>query len=167
MVGENCFYIRKFSAFSASNIFTQVAKVVTPIAGSLLPLLGMVGNNGKLMDIDLSDAAPSLAGLFDNVSGDVVEILLKELLIKHENVSYDDPHTGRTTKLTEDAANELFCGETQDMFLLAVEVVKLNYSGFFRKLKDQFGDALTEAMNRLGQTSSPSMENLTPPASLN
>ena len=41
--------------------------------------------------------------------------------------------------LTEDLANEVFCTDVQDMFILAFEVIRTNYNGFFKKLGDRFG----------------------------
>ena len=41
--------------------------------------------------------------------------------------------------LTEDLANEVFCEDVQEMFMLAFEVVRSNYNGFFKKLGDLFG----------------------------
>ena len=67
-----------------------------------------------------------------------MERILKHLLIAGNNVSFgapdDDPKI-----LTEDLANEVFCADVQDMFLLAFEVIRSNYNGFFKKLGGQFG----------------------------
>ena len=42
-------------------------------------------------------------------------------------------------RLTADLADEVFCGEIQDMFLLCFYVIKLNFNGFFKKLGAQSG----------------------------
>lgn len=149
-VGENTFYIRPFPAFKASNIFGQLAKTVTPVIGGVLSLAGEGGEKGgSLFDIDFDKAAPALAGALSDLSGDKLEALLKQLLIDYKNVSTDDPSTGRTVNLTEDLANEIFCGDIQDMLILAMEVVKLNYSGFFSKLAAQFGGAFESLQARM------------------
>ena len=44
--------------------------------------------------------------------------------------------------MTEDLADEIFCGDTQDMFILAFDVIQANYSGFFKRLGGQFGEAI-------------------------
>ena len=41
--------------------------------------------------------------------------------------------------LDQDTANEVFCGEIQDMFLLMWYVIQVNFSGFFKKLAARFG----------------------------
>ena len=150
-VGENTFYIRPFPAFKASNIFGQLVKTVTPVIGGVLSLAGEAGGKGggSLFDIDFDKAAPALAGALSDLSGDKLEALLRQLLIDYKNISTDDPNTGRTTILTEDLANEIFCGDTQDMFILAVEVIRLNYNGFFNKLAAQFGDAFEALQARM------------------
>ena len=47
--------------------------------------------------------------------------------------------------LTEDLANEVFCTDVQDMFILAFEVIRTNYNGFFKKLGDRFGKVAERA----------------------
>mgnify|MGYP006918803675 FL=1 len=37
--------------------------------------------------------------------------------------------------------NDIFAGDLQDMFMLAVEVIKVNFNGFFKKLADRSGAA--------------------------
>jgi len=154
-VGDNTFYVRPFPAFKAANITGQLATLITPVIGGLLPLLETVGGDKKLMDMNMDDAAPAISGAFSSLSGDKLEHLLRELLIANKNVSVDDPNTGKTVLLTEDTTNEIFCTDTQDMFLLAFEVIKLNFSGFFKKLGDQFGSAFDALKTKLA----PSTEN--------
>ena len=105
-----------------------------------------------------------MAGAVSGLSCSVVETLLRQLLVDYGNIAYDDPETGSTMKLTVDKANELFCGEVQDMFILAVEVIKVNYNGFFRKLAAQFGSAIGR-FKEVMAASSAGTETLTPPSS--
>lgn len=42
-------------------------------------------------------------------------------------------------RLDTDIANEVFCGELQDMLMLCAEVIRLNYSSFFKRIGTQFG----------------------------
>ena len=125
------FYIRPFPAFKAANLFGQLVKTLTPVIGGILPLADSAAGGKNLFDLDLDEAAPAIVGAVSSLSGDKVEELLKQLLIDYQNVS------------------ELFCGDTQDMFLLAIEVVKLNYSGFFKKLASQFGEAFESLRSRM------------------
>ena len=74
--------------------------------------------------------------------------LSTELLVAHGNISVspggDD---GQNTQLTLDLANDLFCGEIDEMFMLMYEVIMVNFSGFFKKIAAQYelgGEAQTK-----------------------
>ena len=151
LVGDTTFYIRPFPAFKSANIVGQLTKTITPVAGGLLSLVGGTGDEKSIFDLNLEEAAPALAGAVSGLSGTVVETLLRQLLVDYGNIAYDDPETGATPKLTMDKANELFCGEVQDMFILAFKVIKLNYSGFFGKLTSRFGSlaGLAEKLEKM------------------
>ena len=151
LVGDTTFYIRPFPAFKSANIFGQLTKTITPVAGGLLSLVGGTGDEKSIFDLNLEEAAPALAGAVSGLSGTVVETLLRQLLVDYGNIAYDDPETGATPKLTMDKANDLFCGEVQDMFILAFKVIKLNYSGFFGKLTSRFGSlaGLAEKLEKM------------------
>ena len=74
---------------------------------------------------------------------------MKKLLNDYENVSVEgDATEGKTMRLTYDLANEVFCGDVQDMYILCFEVIKLNYSGFFKRLGVQSG-SLKELTRKL------------------
>jgi hypothetical protein len=130
-IGENTFYIRPFPAFTAANISGELAGVLAPAIAGLAPL-AMRGDS-DVMNLDVSSFSGALSGL----SGDKVENLLKKLLTKYGNVSVDT--ADGVTRLDDDTANEIFCGSAQDMFILAVEVINVNFKGFFAKLGSQFG----------------------------
>ena len=157
LVGDTTFYIRPFPAFKSANIFGQLTKTITPVAGGLLSLVGGTGDEKSIFDLNLEEAAPALAGAVSGLSGTVVETLLRQLLVDYGNIAYDDPETGATPKLTMDKANELFCGEVQDMFILAVEVITVNYNGFFKKTAAPLGPviaALTKAADTINTATS-------------
>lgn len=151
-IGENTFYLRPFPAFTAANISGELASLITPMISGLAPVFA-----GKSMDqvmtMEMEDAMPAFSDAFSALSGDKVERMMKKLLVDHENISVDTPETGKTEVLNLDLANEVFCGDVQDMFLLCFEVIKINFSGFFRKLGAQFGD-----LRGLMKTGSPSTE---------
>lgn len=162
-VGENTFYIRPLPAFKAANMSGELAALVLPIVSGLAPLLGSVdtGEEGKgLLDIKLEDAAPAVAGAFSSVSGDKIEAILKHLLISGKNIAVELPDEGKPQTLTEDLANEIFCEDVQDMFLLAFEVIRTNYNGFFKKLAARFGP-LIERLKKTAETMQESTELLT------
>lgn len=132
-IGDNTFYIRPLPAFSATNLSGELAGLITPILASIAPLVG----NG-ISDMELDElATPAFTGALSSMSGDKVEKLMKKLIIQYGTISVD--YENETVKLTEDIANEIFCGEVHEMFLLAYEVIRINFNGFFGKLTGQFG----------------------------
>lgn len=144
-IGGNTFYLKPFAAFTAANISGELAALVTPMITGLAPLLGSEAS-ANIMDVNIEAAAPAITNAFSALSGDKIESLMKKLLIENRNISVDDPESGKTEVLSMDLANEIFCGDVQDMFLLCFEVIKLNYKGFFTKLGAQFGDRLGRMM---------------------
>ena len=148
-IGDNTFYIKPFPAFVAVNISGELASVVTPLLGGVAALVGgKVGEDGSsdgaeknIMDVDVEDALPVLTSAFSSISGDKFERLMKKLLIDNKNISVESEATdGQVKVLDYDLANEVFCGDVQDMYILCFEVIRLNFKGFFSKTGDRFGD---------------------------
>lgn len=149
-VGENIFYLKPFPAFVAVNISGELASVLTPMLGGLAALFdskkpkgdtaGEEGSGGGILDSNIEDAIPALSQAFSALSGDKLERLMKKLLTDNKNISVEGEATDGATKiLTSDLANEVFCGDAQDMYILCYEVIKLNFGGFFKNLGAQFG----------------------------
>lgn len=140
-VGENIYYIRPLPAFKAANLTGELAALVLPLVSGLVPLIAAVDpdkeDNG-LLDIDVEDATPAVASAFAQLDGDKVEKILRHLLLSGNNISIEVPGE-KTRLLSEDLANEVFCTDVQDMFILAFEVIRTNYNGFFKKLAARFG----------------------------
>lgn len=140
-VGENIYYIRPLPAFKAANLTGELAALVLPLASGLAPIIAAVDpdkeDNG-LLDIDVEDATPAVASAFAQLDGDKVEKILRHLLLSGNNISIEVPGE-KTRLLSEDLANEVFCTDVQDMFILAFEVIRTNYNGFFKKLAARFG----------------------------
>ena len=157
-VNGNRFYIKPFPAFKAANMSAELAALVTPLLSGFAPLVSKAGSDTNLLDIDIEDAIPSITKAFSALSGDRLEAILKHLLVAGENVSYE-PEGEKVRLLTEDLANEIFCEEVQDMFILAFEVIRTNYNGFFKKLGDRFGSVI-EGLNTKGTPSQQNMANL-------
>ncbi len=162
-IGENTFYIKPFAAFTAVNISGDLAAIATPLLGGLAALLGTGGQEGQedqknVMDVQVEDALPVLTQAFKGISGDSFERLMKKLLINHENISVEGDSTeGKVKLLTYDLANEVFCGDVQDMYILCFEVIRLNFKGFFSKISAQFGDLASLVQKKVQGTQS--MEN--------
>ena len=142
-IGDYTFYIKPFAAFTAANISGDVAALVAPMIGALSPLTrGTDGGQdaSSILDADVEDVLPSLSNAFSRLSGDQFERLMKKLLIDNKNVSVEGEATcGRAMLMDYDLANEVFCCEVQDMYLLCWEVLKLNFRGFFKKAGALFG----------------------------
>lgn len=160
-IGDNTFYIKKFPAFTAVNISGELAAVLAPFIGGVAAVAGKgnaeaeSGDNPvNILDTDIEDAMPVFIQAFSNLSGDKFERLMKKLLIDHKNVSVEGESTdGEVKLLTYDIANEVFCGDVQDMFVLCFEVIKLNFNGFFKKIGTRFG-GLTAALKKVPATES-------------
>lgn len=168
-VGENIFYIRPLPAFKAANLSGELAALVLPLVTgltSLIPAGTTAENMGNgLFDIDVKDAGPAISAAFSSLSGDKIEAILKHLLIAGKNISVEVPGE-RVQILTEDLANEVFCEDVQDMFILAFEVIRTNYNGFFKKLGGRFGPVV-EALKQTVAPSQTSTESSTSAASAN
>lgn len=139
-VGETRCYITPFPAFKAANISGELASVLAPLLSSLFPLVGAMKEEGKsVMDIDIDsiDAERAAEAVMNcpMISGDKLEALMRKLLLGGHIVVKvtNDEGESEAQRLDMDLANELFCGEIQEMFTLCFHVVKLNYKGFFKK----------------------------------
>lgn len=168
VIGENTFYIRPFSAFTAANISAELTSVLSPMIGSVGVLIGKVDASGAedsvdladIMNLDMEKALPALAAAFGSLSGDRMEKLMLRLLVDNKNIAVEGEATdGRTVQMSKDLADEVFCGEVQDMFILCYEVIKVNYGNFFKKLVAQFGRQ--QADTEMEATSSDATASLT------
>lgn len=145
-IGENKFYLKPFPAFAAVNISGELAATLTPILGGLASVVsGNDGNSLKekaagLMDADIDDALPAFTKSLSGLSGANLERLMRKLLTESSNISVEGPTTnGEVMVLSKELADEVFCGDVQDMFILAFEVIRLNFNGFFKKIGALFG----------------------------
>lgn len=166
-IGNYDFYIRPFPAMVAANLTGELASLLTPVLAALIPLVGNGGDgeNGKgdggLLDVDVNTAAASMAKSMEGFSGAKVESMMKKLLVAHKNIVVELPvldEDGIETDeepeqeiLDMDLVNEIFCGEVQDMFILAFYVIRLNFNGFFKKLAGRFGKAGEALVKRTRQ----------------
>jgi hypothetical protein len=152
-IGGTTFYIRPFAAFVAANLSAELTGIVAPLLAGLAPLATSDAEN--VMDMDVDKALPMIAEGFSSLSGDKLETLMKKLLVRHKNIAL--VLDGDEQILTEDVVNELFCGETQHMFVLAFEVIKVNFKGFFESVSGLSG----KASGLLGRMISKNTEGLT------
>ena len=140
-VGGYNFYIKPFAAFKAANLTGELASVLAPLLGALAPLVSDQ-KEGSLMDVDAAQAAEALSNC-TNISGDKMEKLMQKLLLGGHIVVElpDEEGKFKPERLDMDIANEIFCGEVQDMFILCFHVIKLNFNGFFKKIAGLSGKA--------------------------
>lgn len=140
-VGGYNFYIKPFAAFKAANLTGELASVLAPLFGALAPLVSDQ-KEGSLMDVDAAQAAEALSNC-TNISGDKMEKLMQKLLLGGHIVVElpDEEGEFKPERLDMDIANEIFCGEVQDMFILCFHVIKLNFNGFFKKIAGLSGKA--------------------------
>ena len=159
-VGENTFYIRPLPAMRAANLTGELGALVIPLLSGLTPILAAVDDKeeGKgLLDVDITSAVPAIAGAFSTLSGDKLEAVLRHLLITGGNIAIEEPGA-KVETLSEDLLNETFCTDVQDMFILAFEVIRTNYKGFFSKLGGRFGQAIAKLMEKV----TPKQKNMEP-----
>lgn len=130
------FFIKPFPAFKAANITGELASVLAPLLGALAPIVG----NGDLMDVDVEKAADAMAGC-SAINGDKLEKLMQKLLLGgHIAVEIENENGEIEPSILDmDIANEVFCGEIQNMFILCFHVIKLNFNGFFKKFAARSG----------------------------
>ncbi len=147
-VGDMEFYIRPFPAFKAANITGELASVLAPLLGVLASLVPESGKKKEgaeetdFLDIDAEKAAEAMANC-PAIDRDRMENLMKKLLLGgHIAVELEDEN-GETEeyRLTQDLADEIFCGDAQYMFVLCWHVIRLNFKGFFSKLPALSGKA--------------------------
>ena len=140
-VGGYNFYIKPFAAFKAANLTGELASVLAPLLGALAPLVSDQ-KEGSLMDVDAAQAVEALSNC-TNISGDKMEKLMQILLLGGHIVVElpDEDGECKPERLDMDIANEIFCGEVQDMFILCFHVIKLNFNGFFKKIAGLSGKA--------------------------
>jgi len=138
-IDGNTFFIRAFPAFAASNLSGELMALLTPVLGAIVPLVGGKSEDESIFDMDAEKAAPLLAQGLSGIDGDTVERMLKKLLIKHQNISVQLEGESDAVLLTEDLANDVFCGEAHELFILAFDVIQANFSGFFKKVAGAFG----------------------------
>ncbi len=157
IVGGFKFYITPFPAFKAANLTGELASVLAPLLGSLIPLLQSAKGRKNFMDIDIdsideNQAAEAVLNC-TFINGDKLEALMRKLLLGGHIVVEvpGEDEESEAMKLDMDLANELFCGNVQDMFVLCFRVIKLNFKGFFRNFaalsgKQKSGTAKTPRM---------------------
>ena len=162
VIGDATFYIRPFGGFLSASISGDVFALILPTLGSLAPMAGnsMMKSAGSVLDSDISfdNLAPAITQGMASLSGEKLEKLLIKLLVKHNNVAVEFSGEDKLHPLTRDLADNIFSGDTQDMFILAVEVIKVNYAGLLKRLGSRFGGQM-DALRGLVEKTMPGQTN--------
>ena len=150
-IGEYIFHIHPFSAFKSANISGELISVISPILVSVLPALAgdSEDKSESIFDMDISKAMPSIMEACSSLDGDKVEGILRSLIVKHRNIAYESAQSNNVTWLEEDEANAIFTGRIEDMFVLAFEVIKVNFKGFFKNLGNLSGSQGSKLLSQI------------------
>ena len=135
------FAIYPFGAMYASNLSVELGKMIGPVFVGLLPAVAGDDSDGSVA-LDLNKAMPMITGAFAALDGDKAEELLDKLLLRKGNIScqYRDQSGSMVQEvLNQSLLDSLFCQNVDGLLRLAVEVIKVNCSGFFEKLLTQSG----------------------------
>ena len=136
-VGDIEFLITPFDAFYAAGLSGELGRFFGPMLTGIIPIF--LSNDDETNKKDVKELIPLVTSGFDSLQSNNVIELLKKLIINRQNVAYIDPEDGEVKLLKMDSANEIFCQDIQNMYLLAYYVIEANYSGFFEKLLAPFG----------------------------
>lgn len=159
-IGGNTFYIYPLPAFTAANLSADVISLLAPLVSGIAGAVAArsqddgMEESKVLMDMDVSEVAPYIAGAFSSLSAEKTEQLLRNLLM-NKNVAVKHEGSQDVDYLTEDKCNEIFCGNVQNMFVLAFHVIKVNYSDFFESIGSRSGSVKTAVMSMISPGTEP------------
>lgn len=110
------FFISPFPVFTAARITAQLSKVLSPILGGVIALLGSEDETGEDTEKDLSEnvvaAIPTFTAAMQGLSPVEFEKLVRELLVNSRNIAFKNQDYPNGEILTEDAVNAIFAGNT-------------------------------------------------------
>lgn len=152
-ISGNTFYIFPLPAFTAANLSGDILSLLAPVLGGIAPAI-----SGDISSSNVDEVLPALTSAFNAVNGNKLEALLRKMLIDGKNITVETEDCPDGERLNQELVNELFCGNVQDMYILAFHVLKVNYQGFFKKLSSRFGGVFKRTA---AQTASENTESLT------
>ena len=151
-VGEYRFKVRPFGAKDSIYIFGDVASIILPILGTV----SVASDNKDAVSMEMFDGMDmdkdSLVKALGRINGKALSKLVSELLLEHSNVLALNPEDGRCKVMTEDDFDEIFCQYLAGMLNLCAEVIRLNFSGFFKDASTLFGGLIK--VRRAGSSNS-------------
>lgn len=164
--------IYPFPAMTAVEVSGDLASFLGPIFSALIPLFsGASGQTqdelgasalGNLSKMNNEQVVPMIKDALTGVDGKTVRAMMTKLLIAYDNITceYEDPDRGVLVqkKLTAGLLDELFIGNLDSMLLLAIDVVKVNFAGFFEKLLNRSGSRQAGLTSRKSKSTGSSTE---------
>lgn len=165
------FFVAPFPVFTAARITASLSKVLSPVLGGLLAILGgeddeedSAAEDTDISSVSRSDVAaamPAFVEAFNGLNPLEFERLMRELLINSRNIAWKSDESPDAEILTEEVLDALFAGNVQDMYILAFHVLKCNFGGFFEKFKNLSGNQLIRQL--MGSKGSPDTGDSTDP----
>ena len=138
-VGEYQFKVRPFGAKDATYIFGDVASIILPILGTV----SVASDDKDAVNMEMFDGMDmdkdSLVKALARINGNALSKLVSELLLDHSNILVLDPKKNTYEVMGEDDFDEIFCQYLAGMLNLCAEVIRLNFSGFFKDASTLFG----------------------------
>lgn len=156
-ISGNRYYIFPLPAFTAANLSGDILSLLAPVIGGIAPAMAADAANTKVEDV-----LPTLTAAFNCMDGGKLEALLRKMLIDGKNITVETDDCPDGERLNQDLVNELFCGNVQDMYILAFHVLKVNYQGFFKKLSSRFGGVFKPAAQKASKNTGTSTEESSP-----
>ena len=126
-IGEYKFTVQQMPAMRATRLLHRISKAVGP---ALAKAMGGAEGGASFADLDVSQLAPALELLFDRLSEDDLDQIVRELL-ETSTVELQG-RQGRTTKPLLPLIDELL--EVQDVLNVARFALEVNFKGFFGAL---------------------------------
>ena len=151
-VGEYQFKVRPFGAKDATYIFGDVASIILPILGTV----SVASDDKDAVNMEMFDGMDmdkdSLVKALARINGNALSKLVSELLLDHSNIRVLDPENNTYEVMGEDDFDEIFCQYLAGMLNLYAEVIRLNFSGFFKDASTLFGGLIK--VRRAGSSNS-------------
>lgn len=142
-VGGREFRLTMLPATRGQELFARLCRHVVPPAAKAFAGSGFK-SIASLMEGDLrglgAGLADGVAQLLGNLNEAEQRLILKELL----SDAYMRGEDEKFVKLA-DVYEDAFAGRVEDIYELALESLKLNYSGFYAKLSAAISSGITKA----------------------
>lgn len=149
-ISGTSFFIAPFPVFVSVRITAMLTKVLSPVLGGLVALLGSGNNEEGTSESDAMEEAAAAIPTFTDAMSSLnpydFEKLMRELLITSRTIVWKNDQQPDGEILIEESLNALMAGNSQDVYILAYHVLKVNFKGFFEKFKSLSGNPTVKAL---------------------